>query len=93
MLNSSEYDLVRMGYDCDSAEERLPTDEESKSFLYVYDCAKACDEQIGCNYFKIVLVFSNGLGRCVWKKTDSADCTEGWKWSEYNFFEIISMLD
>ena len=95
MLNFSGYDLVRMGFDCKSAEERLPTEEKVCSYLYVSDCAKDCYERNGCNYFTFGydLRLMSNRALCFWKKTESVNCTEGWEENEYNFFEIISMLD
>ena len=109
MLNPSEYDLVRMGFDCKSAKEKLPnkhgTCESAKERLYpgetfcpypyLSKCAKACHAKIGCKYF--TFGFDRWLleprALCFWMKTESSNCTEGWEKNEYNFFEIIGMLD
>ena len=86
--------MVRWGYDCKSAKKQLPTDDGSRSFDYVYDCAKACHKEIGCKYFSIGWVISGGWGAaCYWKKTESANCKEGWEWSEFSFFKLISRLN
>ena len=111
MLNPSEYDLVRMGFDCKAPKELLPNEDGScKStkerlqtrdvkpvctYLYVSDCAKACHAKTGCTYFTFGFDRWLWVDRaiCFWMKTESSNCTEGWEKNEYNFFEIIGMLD
>ena len=110
MLNPSEYDLVRMGFDCKAAKEKLPNEygscKSAKERLYpggtfcpfpdLSDCAKACHAKIGCKYFTFGApdwLWKPGQGFCFWMKTESSNCTEGWEKNEYNFFEIIGMLD
>ena len=85
--------MVRWGYDCKSAKKQLPTDDGSRSFDYVYDCAKACHKEIGCKYFSIGWEIPGWGAACWWKKTATANCTEGWEWSFYSFFKLISMLN
>ena len=115
MLNPSEYDLVRIGFDCKSAKEKLPNKDGSckpakerlptrkdlgRVCTYcakcVSDCAKACHAKIGCKYFTFGApdwLWKPGKALCFWMKTESSNCTEGWEKNEYNFFEIIGMLD
>ena len=77
--------MIKAGNECKS------TDEKLGEFETVWECAYACREKSGCNYF----VFGTGTkaGRCYWEKTKSRQCQEGLKSNQYDFYEMISMLD
>ena len=57
--------------------------------MSIAECEKACMDKVGCNFF----VFGTGSkdGKCYWEKTSTADCPEGWKQNDYNFYETKSM--
>ena len=54
----------------------------------VAECASACKTENGCKYF----VYGTGVkdGKCYWEKTTSAECPEGWKTNDYDFYSVIS---
>ena len=64
----------------------------------ILECYKACKDKDGCKYFlyatgssKVIgskLVVSSKLKKCYWEKTKSAECTEGWKKNNYDFYEM-----
>ena len=80
----SAYNLVKSGRECKSGDENLG-DQDTPT-----ECAKACKEKTGCNFF----VFGTGskTGKCYWEKTPNAGCPEGWKYNDYNFYTVIGML-
>ena len=87
-----------MGFDCKSKEEKLenefPTPGESGDlFGHAWKCANACQKIVGCNFFSYNPFGYSGLvAFCWWKKTETANCSEGWKEDRYrSFFAMISM--
>ena len=80
----SEYSLVKSGHECGSEDTYLDT------FDSLSKCSKACKEEDGCKYF----LFGTGSkkGKCYWEKTNSAECTDGWKTNQYDFYEIIGLF-
>ena len=80
----SDYDLVIGGRECNSDDKNLG-DQNSLT-----ECAKACKEKTGCNFF----IFGTGskTGKCYMEKTPNAGCVEGWEVDDYNFYTVIGML-
>ena len=81
--NLSDFNLVKSGVECKSGDEFLGKE------ISIAECANACKEKAGCNFF----VFGTGSkdGECYWEKTSTAGCPEGWKQADYNFYESKSM--
>ena len=81
--NLSDFNLVKSGVEC------KPGDEFLGKEISIAECANACKEKAGCNFF----VFGTGSkdGECYWEKTSTAGCPEGWKQADYNFYESKSM--
>ena len=76
--------VAKRGAECKSIDENLGS---QVSFA---DCAKACKEKNGCDYF--IYGYGSKAKRCWWEKTKTADCPEGWEQDEYNFYEMKSMF-
>ena len=97
--NFADYDLVKMGFDCKSKEEKLKNEfpepgEHEDLFGHAWKCANACQKIVGCNFFSYKPFGYSGLASCWWKKTETANCSEGWMESRYkSFFAMISMSD
>ena len=82
--NLSDFNLVKSGVECKSGDEFLGKE------ISIAECANACKEKAGCNFF----IFGTEIkaGNCYWEKTPKADCPEGWEKDNYNFYEMQSML-
>ena len=94
--NFADYDLVKMGYDCKSKQEKLENElgESRDHFGHAWECANACQKIVGCNFFSYHPISYSGLAWCWWKKTETANCSEGWVHSRVkSFFAMISMSD
>ena len=82
-FNLSDFKLVKSGVECKSKDESLG------SGMSIAECATACMDKAGCNFF--VLGTGRANGKCYWEKTSTAGCPEGWKQNNYNFYETKSM--
>ena len=75
---------MKQGVECNSDDERLRVN------VSIGECANACKEKEGCNFFR----FGTGIkaGKCYWEKTPKATCPEGWQDNDYNFYIVKGML-
>ena len=76
---------MKSGVECNSADEYLGWFDD------VRKCADACKAKSECYYF----IFGNGnkWGQCWWEKIWSRNCHEGWEQDQYDFYEMLGMLD
>ena len=78
---------------CKAEREQLINEGGIDTFGHESECAKACDKKVGCRYFSYGLIAGSSSAYCYWKKTETANCTEGWSNSFLNFFGLQSMSD
>ena len=86
MSEGIDYRLLKSSAECRSADEFL----EKQASLS--DCAEACRNVTisgGCNFFVYYGKEGKRKGWCWWEKTDNAECPEGWKDHDYDFYELI----
>ena len=76
--------MVKQGVECESEDEIL------KGNVSIRECANACKEKAGCNFF----LSGTGIkaGTCYWEKTPSATCQEGWQDDDFNFYTVKGMF-
>lgn len=60
--------------------------EELGDFTSIDECAGACKQKDGCNFF--IFGTESKSGHCLWEKTPDRNCPEGWLDDEYYFYEM-----
>ena len=50
------------------------------------ECADACKQKSGCNYFEHGT--GSKAGACYWMKMGGPECPYGWQEDEYNFYQL-----
>ena len=78
----ADYRLIKSDHQCKSEGQHLG------NFQSVEECANACKEWAGCNFF--IYGKDSLKGRCNWEKTSNSNCPEGWEEDDYDFYELIS---
>ena len=78
--------MVKRGHEC------LSPDENLGDKTHVSECASACREKSGCEYF--IFGAYNGVrkGKCFWEKTTFANCPEEWRMVDYDFYAMTGIM-